>query len=69
LIPLAEITAADFFALINWRNQPDLVRHPVEEPVGFDHETLTLSERVPFHGIGHAKESTVAGVMAKCVWE
>jgi hypothetical protein len=71
LLPLGTLAASSYFALVNWRNQPDQVRHPVREQPGFDAESLIMCEGAPFHGMGSRdlKELTVSAVMAQCVWE
>jgi hypothetical protein len=66
------VTIAGYFALVNWRNQPDLVRHPVRDPLaGIEKETLILAKNVPFFGYGSANDApwSVSAIMSQCAWE
>ena len=72
LIPLGNVTTAGYFTLINWRNQPELVRHPVRDPfAGIEPETITLAKNVPFFSYGSPSGSpwSVSALMSQFAWE
>jgi hypothetical protein len=71
LIPLGNLTTAGFFALMNWRNDPEQVRHPVRDPLaGIDADAITLLKSLPFFGYGPPEGTwTVAAVMSQVAWQ
>jgi hypothetical protein len=72
LIPLGNVTMAGYFTLMNWRNQPEMVRHPIRDPLaGIEKETITLAKSIPFFGYGSTTGSpwSVAEVMLQFAWE
>src|SRR5579864_4915323 len=72
LIPMGNVTTAGYFTLMNWRNRPDQVRHPIRDPLaGLEKETITLAKGVPLFGYGPTGGAawTVATVMALAAWE
>lgn len=46
-IPLGDLTVAGYFALVNWQNDPNAVRHPPLAP-RFDAQTAEELRKIPF---------------------
>jgi hypothetical protein len=71
LIPVGNLAAASYFALVNWRNDPQRARQPRRADFGLDEQTRAVAKQNPFYVLGQPRRperETVAEVLAEIKW-
>lgn len=72
LVPLGDLSAAGFFSLVNWTNDPQGARHPRRADYGLDEQTLSQARKNPFYVVGQPRKperDSVAELMARISWD
>jgi hypothetical protein len=71
LIPVGNLSAASYFTLVNWRNDPQRVRQPRRADFGLDEQSRAVAQQNPFYVLGQPRRperATVAEVLAEIKW-
>jgi hypothetical protein len=69
LIPLGDLSVRDFFAMVNWKNDPTAARHPIRPEMLAE---LQLAGEIPFYEPGPNQPDdrwSVATVLSEMNWE